>query len=187
MGGSGKGGDKNRRRFSRQNRGERSGGGGGRESRSGGAGRLESSGRSQSGKHSKKAADNLLAGEKFEKSRVSYFERPHWVPPKLNEEPIPIPDCPWCGKPIKDISTAVSDKNTGEAIHFDCVIARLSEGENLESGDAICYIGGGRFGVVHFGTAQNNKDFKIKKIFEWENKDDRSEWRRSISDHFSVT
>jgi hypothetical protein len=182
MGGSGKGGDK-RRRFSRQNRSERSNG---RERRSD-EGRDAFSGRSQTGKRSKNAAENLLAGEKFEKKQGAYFERPRWTPPKLSDEPIDIPDCPWCGKPIKDISSAVSDKNTGEAVHFDCVIARLGEGEPLENGDAICYIGGGRFGVVHFSGAQNNKDFKIKKIFEWENKDDRSEWRRSISDHFSVT
>jgi hypothetical protein len=102
-------------------------------------------------------------------------------------DPLPAPDCPYCGKPIKDISSAISDKNSGEPVHFDCVINRIAEAEVLEQGDAVTYIGGGRFGIVHFGNPQNPQDFKIKKIFEWEDKENRSEWRRSVSDHYSVT
>jgi hypothetical protein len=98
-----------------------------------------------------------------------------------------VPDCPYCGKPITDISSAVSDKNSGEPVHFDCVIARIAESEALEQGDTITYIGGGRFGVVHFNNPQKPQDFEIKKIFEWEDKENRSEWRRSVSDYYSVT
>jgi hypothetical protein len=190
MGGNGKGGDK-RRRFSKQVKGSTSGNSGGPSS-----GRSvrrdipqwQETGRSpQAGRNTKRADENPLVGGKFEKNRGNLFERPRWIPPQLPEEPIPIPDCPWCGKPVKDISAAISDKESGEAVHFDCVIARLSEGEQLESGDTVCYIGGGRFGVVHFNNPPDNRDFKIKKIFEWENKDNRSEWRRNISGHFSVT
>jgi hypothetical protein len=72
-------------------------------------------------------------------------------------------------------------------VHFDCVLARLMEGEMLERGDTITYIGGGRFGVVHFGDIQNQRGFSIKKIFEWENKDNRAEWRSLVSDHYSGT
>jgi hypothetical protein len=112
-------------------------------------------------------------------------DRPRWTPPKLSTEPLPAPGCPYCGKPIKDISLAISDKNSGEAVHFDCVIARLNQGENLEPGDTISYLGGGRFGVVH--VSSNNHGFSIKKVFEWENKENRAEWRQAVSDHFSVT
>ncbi|GHV94216.1 hypothetical protein AGMMS50293_05360 [Spirochaetia bacterium] len=177
MSGSGKSGDNrgNRRRFSK------------RRERDSSSVRQDTSRSEGSGRNSKKAGENPLTDGKFEKSRNSLYERPRWIPPKTPSEPIPIPDCPWCGQPIKDISAAIADKATGAAIHFDCVIARLGEGETLESGDAISYIGGGRFGVIHFSNPSDAKDFTIKKIFEWENKDDRSEWRRSISDHFSVT
>jgi len=117
----------------------------------------------------------------------------------MNTEPLPVPDCPWCGKPIRDLSQAIADKNTGTPVHFECVTARLAEDERLEKGDTISYIGGGRFGIVCFGGEINPKDspdrpslsgrhdFKIKKIIEWENKDTRAEWRSVICDHYSVT
>jgi hypothetical protein len=81
----------------------------------------------------------------------------------------------------------VADRNSGEPVHFDCIIARISEGELLEQGDAVSYIGGGRFGIVHFNDPRDIQNFKIKKILEWEDKENRAEWRRSISDHYSVT
>jgi hypothetical protein len=105
----------------------------------------------------------------------------------MSVEPIPSPDCPYCGKPIRDMALALNDRNSGAPVHFDCVIARIKEGENLEKGDTMAYIGGGRFGVVHYSNPQDIKNFKIKKILEWENKDDRAGWRQNISDHYSMT
>jgi hypothetical protein len=108
-------------------------------------------------------------------------------------EPLPIPDCPWCGKPIRDFASAIADKDTGVPIHFDCVAAKIAQEEILEKGDTVTYIGGGRFGIVHFsssgipGRGGDGKVFKIKKIIEWENKDNRAEWRSTINDHYSVT
>jgi hypothetical protein len=124
---------------------------------------------------------------RFDKKRGNFFERPRWSPPQTPSDPLPVPDCPYCGKPIKDISSAISDKNSGEPVHFDCIIARIAEGEVLDQGDAVAYIGGGRFGIVHFTNPQNSQEFKIKKILEWEDKENRAEWRRSVSDHYSVT
>ena len=95
--------------------------------------------------------------------RQPYIERPKWVPPKFNTEPLPVSDCPWCGKPIRDISSAISDKESGSPVHFDCVLSRISFGEKLEKGETITYIGGGRFGIVSFdNSAQNNKDSQEK-------------------------
>jgi hypothetical protein len=105
----------------------------------------------------------------------------------MSSEPFPAFDSPYCGKPIRDLAAAIADKNTGEAAHFDCVIARISEGENLEKGDSVAYIGGGRFGIVHFNSSQDPQNFSIKKIVEWENKENRADWRKVISDHYSVT
>ena len=96
-------------------------------------------------------------------------------------------DCPYCGKPIHDIASAISDKATNKAVHFDCILARIGRDETLEAGDTISYIGGGRFGIVHFSNPGDPKKFVIKKILEWENKDDRPQWRSDITDHFSVT
>jgi hypothetical protein len=109
----------------------------------------------------------------------------------MSVEPLPVPDCPWCGKPIRDFASAIADRDTGLPVHFDCVAARIAREEKLEKGDTVAYIGGGRFGVVHAsgisGKGGEGKFFTIKKIIEWENKDNRAEWRSTISDHYSVT
>ena len=73
------------------------------------------------------------------------------------------------------------------AAHFDCTITRIAETETLSKGDVVAYIGGGRFGVVHFNNPGELKKFTIKKILEWENKDNRSEWRMKVSEHYSIT
>jgi hypothetical protein len=92
-----------------------------------------------------------------------------------------------CGKPIEDIAMAFNDRENGQAMHFDCMLKRLEEREPLEAGDRICYIGGGRFGVVHFKSPKDNKHFTIKKILELEKTDERPEWRKLVADHFSIT
>ena len=136
-------------------------------------------------------ADKKFAGlpgcEKTEKRRGGLFDRPRWIPPKLATGPLPAADCAWCGKPIKDMASAISDSGSGKPVHFDCVISRICEGETLEPGDTVSYIGGGRFGIIHFNNLPETRGFSIKKIFELENKENRSEWRQIISDHFSVT
>ena len=169
MSGSGKGGNnrKNRQRFS---------------------GRRED----LSQKHLKKnmpadSREKLFSEGKFEKNRVSMHERPQWTAPQQGANPITTPDCPWCGKQISDITTAISDKDTGCPVHFDCVISRIAQMETLETNDSICYIGGGRFGVVRYNNPPDTKDFTIRKIFEWEAKDNSNEWRRPISEYFSIT
>ena len=130
-------------------------------------------------------------GELYRREKPPFFERPKWIPPKINTEPLPTPDCPWCGKPIRDISLAIADKDTEAPVHFECVSARISGGEILEKGDVVTYIGGGRFGIVCFNSSGNSRpasrDFKIKKIIEWENKDKRADWRSLISDRYSIT
>ena len=99
---------------------------------------------------------------KVEKGRGGFIERPRWVPPKPPAVSLPSAVCAWCGKPIKDISAAISEPDSGKPVHFDCVINRIIEGEVLETGDAVSYIGGGRFGVVHFNNPPDTRDFKIK-------------------------
>ena len=129
-------------------------------------------------------------GENPRGEKVPFFERPKWVPPKINNVPLPVPDCPWCGKPIRDISLAIADKDTGAPVHFECVAARITGGENLEKDEVVTYIGGGRFGVVCFdGHGDPNtigRCYKIKKIIEWENKEKRAEWRSAICEHYSI-
>jgi len=142
----------------------------------------------ESQKHTIKHADNVVFEERFEKSRVNNnHDRLQWTAPVQPANPIFSPDCPWCGKQIKDITIAINDKETGSPVHFDCVIARISEIENLDASDGICYIGGGRFGIVRYNNPPDTRDFTIRKVYEWEVKDQIIEWRRPISEYFSLT
>jgi len=138
-------------------------------------------------KHGKKHSDSIFSEGKFEKNRLNLQERPRWTAPVLPTNPITTPDCPWCGKQIKDITTAISDKDTGLPVHFDCVLLRITKMENLDTNDSVCYIGGGRFGIIHYNNHGDTRNFSIKKILEWENKDINYEWRRPISEYFSIT
>ena len=157
--------------------------------------------------HGRRGGSFKKTGENFRRDRVSFAERPKWIPPKINTEPLPVPDCPFCGKPIRDISSAIADKDTGVPVHFDCVSSRIAGNERLERGDFVSYIGGGRFAIVNYGSpfgmdsqgrtgnlAGNSgmpppgaRDFRIKKIIEWENKEKRADWRSLICEHYSVT
>jgi hypothetical protein len=110
------------------------------------------------------------------------FSAPRIAPPVL-----PKPLCPRCGAPIDDLPSALNDKETGEPIHFDCVLARIAEGENLGEGEKVVYLGGGRFGVVHFENPGDTKHFRVKKTLQWEEKDKRAEWRRQVADLYSST
>jgi hypothetical protein len=165
--------------------------------------RSPNSGREGSAGPSRRRTEGLYGPLFQDKGRYDkkypLFDRPKWAAPQLSSEPIPHPDCPYCGKPIRDMSTAIADKDSGEPVHFECVAARIAQGESLEKGDMVVYLGGGRFGVVHFpgiirdalrgrksGDDYETKNFQIKKIFEWEDKENRSPWRKNIEDHFSV-
>ena len=143
--------------------------------------------RDEAQKQIKKNNEVLFSDGKFEKNKVSRQERPRWSPPVLPANPVTVPDCRWCGKQITDITTAISDKETGLPVHFDCILESISKSEKLGENDAVCYIGGGRFGVVHYNNMPDIKDFTIKKIFEWEMKDHIYEWRRPISEYYSIT
>lgn len=137
-------------------------------------------------KFEKKNNEDSFPEEKPEKSRNTQ-ERFRWTAPEMPKNPITSPNCPWCGKQITDITTAITDKDTGLPVHFDCVLQRIAGMETLEDNESICYIGGGRFGVLRYNNPPDIKDFSIKKIFEWELKDTNTEWRRPISEYFSIT
>jgi len=135
--------------------------------------------RSNTQAEEKKNQDRGHQGNPSKRTQQASTERPKWIPPKLNIDPLPVPDCPICNKPIRDLLSAISDRNTGAPAHFDCVAAKIAGAENLEKGDTIT--------SQDRGTTPGNREFRIKKIIEWENKDKRAEWRSLISEHYSVT
>ncbi|MCL2191208.1 MAG: hypothetical protein FWB79_04405 [Treponema sp.] len=124
---------------------------------------------------------------KFTRKRPGSVNRPKWAPPQSPALDLAPALCILCDKPIREFSTALCDPDTGKPAHFDCTVNRIVERERLEKGDSVGYIGGGRFGIIHFTNPQNPRKFTIKKIFEWEKNESRSEWRVALCEHFSVT
>ncbi len=95
------------------------------------------------------------------------------------------PLCAHCNQPIIDMATALTAKDSQNAIHFDCALEQLCDVEKLETGDKVTYIGQGRFGIVNFANPHDMKHFTIKKIIDWEDKDKKAPWRGEMADIYS--
>ncbi|MCL2805931.1 MAG: hypothetical protein FWD26_08340 [Treponema sp.] len=162
-------------------------GGNNRKNRHRFSGRKEDPAKKSENQNLNKTNNQIFSDQKHEKNTPPAHERPRWTAPVLPANPITTPNCPWCGKQINDITTAISDRESGRPVHFDCVLARIVEMERLDTNDSVCYIGGGRFGIIHYNNPPDMRDFTVKKILEWEIKEKDHEWRRPISEYYSTT
>ncbi|MCL1928555.1 MAG: hypothetical protein FWG07_07170 [Treponema sp.] len=131
--------------------------------------------------------ESIIAGHSARRTNVpNEYER--ISPPVPNTDLLPVLNCIRCGLPITEPYLALSDRYNGEPVHFDCVMAELTEQEKPETGDVLSYIGGGRFGIIHFNNGKGEqKNFTIKKILEWEDKEKKAKWRDAIADRYSIT
>ena len=93
--------------------------------------------------------------------------------------------CPKCGQPITDIASAIADKATGAPLHFDGVLNQVKQSEPTGENEKVAYIGQGRFAVLQYENIRDQRHFTIKKIIEWENREQQSEWRNELSGLYS--
>jgi hypothetical protein len=95
--------------------------------------------------------------------------------------------CEICGRVIspEDIGSAVSNRETGNPAHFDCVLKQISERESPGPNEKVTYIGQGKFAVLHFENPHDLKRFTIRRTIEWEDRDNRLEWRNEMAGLFS--
>ena len=93
--------------------------------------------------------------------------------------------CAMCGEPISDIASSIADKASGNPVHFDCVLNRLKETEPTGENEKIAYIGQGRFAVLYYENPRDQRHFNIKKIIEWEDRNQTSQWRSELSGLYS--
>jgi len=101
------------------------------------------------------------------------------------EEQRELSTCPLCGKPLYDLSTALSaNKETGEPAHFDCVLERVLASESLGAGEKIVYLGSGAFGVIEY-TDRSESAFVVKRRIQWEKEGEKREWRKNLSSRIS--
>ncbi|OQY35016.1 MAG: hypothetical protein B6241_02525 [Spirochaetaceae bacterium 4572_59] len=88
--------------------------------------------------------------------------------------------CSICGKNIRDLSSAITEKSTGEPAHFDCIIKNLAKNESVKENEKIVYLGNGKFGIINYENNQN-KNFQIIKEIEYEEaKEEQPDWRNRL-------
>ena len=89
--------------------------------------------------------------------------------------------CPYCSKTITDINSAIADKLTEEPVHFECIIERIAEQEEVSKDEKIVYLGGGSFGIVQLRNTNSRVPFFIRKRIQYEGKDKPIQWRKEVS------
>lgn len=88
--------------------------------------------------------------------------------------------CPLCEQPIKDILAAISITSEKTPAHFDCVLKKVTESEELQNREKVVYLGKGEFGIVKF-KGGNNSGFTVRKRIPFEQVEGGIPWRREIS------
>jgi hypothetical protein len=86
-----------------------------------------------------------------------------------------------CGKPIRDIYSALLHNESGEPAHFDCVMKELQSQETLAPGERFGYLGSGIFGIIRQGTSGDPSSIVIRKKIQYEDKEKALAWRHSLS------
>ena len=95
--------------------------------------------------------------------------------------------CEKCEKEIKDLNTALSDKNPGNPVHFDCILEFIKNSEEIKTNEELIYIGNGNFAIVVFENPRIRRKFKIIKSIEWEEKSKSYQWKDAIKELASST
>ncbi len=93
--------------------------------------------------------------------------------------------CPVCSRAVHDLYTAIAYGDGMVPAHFDCILSLLGEREQFSSGERLCYLGGGSFGIVQTRPARgkrngNDGSLFIRKRIEFEEKDAAPEWRQEL-------
>jgi hypothetical protein len=86
--------------------------------------------------------------------------------------------CALCGQPIGAIAEAISEGDNGYS-HFDCVIKKIAEDEQIKSDEKISYVGKGVFAVIR--TTEENK-FEIVKRIAYETNEQYASHKRYVEE-----
>ena len=63
---------------------------------------------------------------------------------------IEAPQCPLCQKAVRDLTSAITHRESGNPSHFDCILKALRSDNPVQPNEKICYLGKGSFGIVQF-------------------------------------
>lgn len=100
-----------------------------------------------------------------------------FVPPasRFIEEPHCL--CAVCGTPIESISEAISWREEGKYVHFDCMLDVLKDEYHPAEDEKISYIGRGTFAVVRI---KPEGGFEIVERIEVENQKTLDDFRAYV-------
>jgi hypothetical protein len=102
------------------------------------------------------------------------------------------PRCPMCGLVIRNLYSAITDQESQVPAHFDCVLRKLADVEELAEGERLAYLGGGSFGVVQTRSRQRvprrsgrsrtqvEGTLFVRKRIDYEPTEPVPDWRREL-------
>ena len=133
--------------------------------------------RRQKGKKPANQAQNPQNMQRQERTERSE-RRQHVV---LDELPVPQvveprPACVLCGQPIETFAEAISEPNGGYS-HFDCVLEKIRQQEQVQEPDSVSYIGHGTFAVV---TKDAEGKYSIKTRIPYESADSFNGMKKQV-------
>ena len=93
--------------------------------------------------------------------------------------------CPVCSTTVHDLYTAIAYGDGMAPAHFDCVLSLLGEREELGSGERLCYLGGGSFGIVQVRPPRRKRNgnggaLVIRKRIDFEEREAAPGWRQEL-------
>ncbi len=94
--------------------------------------------------------------------------------------PIVLPDCPVCGKQVRELASALTHRVARQPAHFDCVMRELRDSNEIAPQERICYLGGGTFGILEFHPPGGPARFVIRKRIQYEEKETPQEWKKPL-------
>ena len=100
--------------------------------------------------------------------------------------PIEFPLCPLCQKAVRDLTSAITHKESGKPAHFDCILKALRTDNAVQQNEKICYLGKGSFGIIQFREHSGPPRFFIRKRIQYEETDPTPEWRQKPAINISV-
>jgi hypothetical protein len=91
-----------------------------------------------------------------------------------------FPDCPVCGKAVRELASALTHRVSRVPAHFDCVVRELRDSNEMTPQEKLCYLGGGAFGILEFRPPGGPSRFVIKRRIQYEEKETPQDWKKPL-------
>jgi len=95
---------------------------------------------------------------------------------------LPRLECAYCHEVIREPASALGSREDGSPVHFDCALKKVTEEEQPQGDDRVCYMGSGNFALVQY-KSQGGPIKQVKKLIPFEHKEGVATWRRTMSYH----